>query len=70
MKKILSQLSIDIFLGDRFFHSMSITPTNIKPFFTEDSLLYALDYEDLKKEELRRLPSLRNRKDMHIYLNN
>lgn len=63
-------LSIDIFLGDRFLRTMFLRNYNVVPLFINGSLMDHIDLNDVADEVRRRLPSLRNRNDMHIYLNN
>ena len=63
-------LSIDIFLGERFFRTMFIAPTKVQLLFNENSVRECIDLNAVCDEVRHRLPSLRHRKDMHIYLNN
>lgn len=63
-------LSIDIFLGDRFFHTMTIAKTNkILQLNLNGSSKDLIDLNAVVEEVHSRIPSLRNRNDMHIYLN-
>lgn len=63
-------LSIDIFLGERFFRTMFIAPPKVSLLFNENSVRECIDLNAVCDEVRHRLPSLRHRKDMHIYLNN
>lgn len=63
-------LSIDIFLSDRFFHTMTIAKTNkILELNLNGSRKDCIDLNAVVEEVRSRIPSLRNRNDMHIYLN-
>ena len=63
-------LSIDVFLGDRFFHTMTIAKTNkILQLNLNSSSKDLIDLNAVVEEVRSRIPSLRNRNDMHIYLN-
>lgn len=63
-------LSIDIFLGERFFRTMFIAPPKVSLLFTENSVRQCIYLYAVCDEVRHRLPSLRHRNDMHIYLNN
>ena len=63
-------LSIDIFLGERFLRTMFVTPPKVSLLFTANSVQECIDLNSVCDEVRNRLPSLRHRKDMHIYLNN
>ena len=66
----LPVISIDIFLGDRFFHTMTIAKTNkILQLNINGSRQDCIDLNAVVEEVRSRIPSLRNRNDMQIYLN-
>lgn len=60
-------LSIDIFLGDRFFHTMTIA--KILQLNLNGSSKDLIDLNAVVEEVHSRIPSLRNRNNMKIYLN-
>ena len=63
-------ISIDIFLGERFHRTMFVTPPKVSLLFTANSVKECIDLNAVVDEVRHRIPSLRHRNDMHIYLNN
>lgn len=63
-------LSIDIFLGERFFRTLFIAPTKVSLLFTANSVQECIDLNAVCDEVRHRIQSLQHRNDMHIYLNN
>lgn len=63
-------ISIDIFLGERFLRTMLIDPPpKMSLIYINNSYQECIDLNAVCDEVRHRLPSLRHRKDMHIYLN-
>lgn len=62
-------ISIDIFLGERFLRTMLIAHHKVSLIYIKNSYQECIDLNAVCDDVRHRLPSLRHRKDMHIYLN-
>lgn len=62
-------ISVDVFLGDRFYRTLSLIPPKVTTLFINGSFRDVIDLDAVLGKVRELLPYLRNRKDMHIYLN-